>query len=171
MLMCRMGTLRLLAGRVWLYPHDPNPAKVKPSVAVIAAGTGTVLVDAGHSPSHARAIHAAIDSEGLPPVRQLVYTHHHWDHVWGACAWPDVEIIGHRSGARILEQEARLPWSHRYLAAGIAANPKLEPSYRARSAAMPAWDGFTIRPPHTVFDERLTLPSGVEIRHVTSNHC
>ena len=29
--------------------------------------------------------------EGLPPARWLVYTHHHWDHVWGAVAWCDVE--------------------------------------------------------------------------------
>lgn len=166
-----MTSLRRLAGRVWLYPHDPDPDKVQPCVAVIADDAGSIVVDAGHSPALARSIQAAIATAGLPTPRQLVYTHHHWDHVWGACAWPDLEIIGHSSGARILEDEARRPWSHAYLDAEIAANPKLIPSFRARRRAMSTWDAFTILPPHTEFDSTITLPSGVEARHVGGGHC
>ena len=28
-----------------------------------------------------------------PAPRWLVYTHHHWDHIWGACAWDDVTVV------------------------------------------------------------------------------
>jgi len=35
-----------------------------------------------------------MESEGLPPARLLVYTHHHWDHTWGACA--ELEHVGGR---------------------------------------------------------------------------
>ena len=165
-----MTSLRLLAGRVWLYPHDPDPDKVQPCVAVIANDAGSVLVDAGQSPSHARDVRAAIESAGLPAPRTLVYTHHHWDHVWGACAWPDVEIVGHRAGARLLEAEARRPWTTQYLRDEVAANPRLGPSFQARERAMPSWDEFTIVPPHVEFDTALTLPAGVEVRHVGGGH-
>ena len=39
--------LEHLTGRVWLYPHDPDPDAVRPSVAVIADDRGSVLIDAG----------------------------------------------------------------------------------------------------------------------------
>ncbi|HEY9339454.1 MAG TPA: MBL fold metallo-hydrolase, partial [Kribbella sp.] len=67
--------LQHLAGRVWIYPHDPDPDAIRPSVAVIADDRGSVLVDAGNSPEHARAIGTAIEAAGLPAPRWLIYTH------------------------------------------------------------------------------------------------
>ena len=139
-------------------------------MAVIADDAGSVLVDAGQSPFHARDVQAAIESAGLPAPCKIVYTHHHWDHVWGACALPDVQIVGHRAGARILEVEARRPWSTQYLRDEVAANPRLGPSFRARERAMPSWDGFMIVPPHVEFDDEITLPSEVKVRHVGGRH-
>lgn len=164
------GLLRNLAGRVWWYPHDEDHDNVQGGVAVIADDSGSVLVDAGNSPEVARRIRVEIEAAGLPAPRRLVYTHHHWDHVWGACAWPDVEVIGHRAGARILEAEARRPWGRRYLREEAAANPRLGPSFRARARAMSSWDGFAVVLPHTEFDDALALPGGVEVRHVGGRH-
>ncbi|MEU5964661.1 MBL fold metallo-hydrolase [Micromonospora parva] len=84
-----------LAGRVWLCPGDPDPEAVQAGVAFVADERGSVMIDAGQSPAHAREIRAALTGAGLPQPRWLVYTHHHWDHVWGACAWPGVEIVAH----------------------------------------------------------------------------
>jgi glyoxylase-like metal-dependent hydrolase (beta-lactamase superfamily II) len=162
--------LRHLAGPVWLYPHDPDPANVAGCVTLIADDAGSILVDAGNSPAAARRVRSAIDAAGLPAPRRLVYTHHHWDHVWGACAWPDVEIIGHSTGARILEAEARRPWSHEYLRDEVEANPRLGPSFEARARAVPSWRDFAVLPPHTEFDDVLDLPGGVVVRHVGGRH-
>jgi glyoxylase-like metal-dependent hydrolase (beta-lactamase superfamily II) len=162
--------LQQLAGRVWLYPADPREDNIQGSVAVIADPAGSVAVDAGNSPAVARAVQQAIASAGLPDVRTLVYTHHHWDHVWGACAWPGVEIVGHAAGLPLLEQEAARPWSHGYLRSEVAANPLLEPSFSARARAMPDWDGFTILPPHRTFTDRLDLTGDVRLRHVGGQH-
>ncbi|MFC7550638.1 MBL fold metallo-hydrolase [Plantactinospora sp. GCM10030261] len=159
-----------LAGRVWLYPHDEDPANVQGSVAIIADDAGSVLVDSGNGPAAARRVMAAIADAGLPDPRRLVYTHHHWDHVWGACAWPDVEIIGHVAGARILADEARRPWSHDYLREQVAANPRLGPSFEARRRAMESWRDFVVLPPHTEFVDTLSLPGGIEVRHVGGGH-
>ena len=52
--------LQHLAGRVWLWPHDEDPALIQGSVAVIADGAGSVLVDAGNSPAVATRIRSAI---------------------------------------------------------------------------------------------------------------
>ncbi|MGX7675599.1 MBL fold metallo-hydrolase [Plantactinospora sp. DSM 117369] len=163
-------TIRQLAGRVWLSPGDPDPANVQAAVAVVADDRGSVVVDAGHSPAHARAVQAAMRAAGLPPARWLVYTHHHWDHVWGACAWPDVEIVGQVAGRELLRQEAARPWSHRYLRAQVRENPRLGPSFRARALAMDDWADFTVLPPTRTFTDELTLPAGVRLRHVGGAH-
>ncbi|GLZ82056.1 MBL fold hydrolase [Actinorhabdospora filicis] len=164
-------SLERLSGEVWLYPGDPDPALVQGCVGVIATPEGSVVVDAGQSPAMARDVQAAIAEAGLPKATHLVYTHHHWDHTWGACAWDGVEVIGHETGAEILAEQAKLPWSPDYLEAEIAANNKLEPSYGGRHFAMKdCWDGFTIVPPHRTFTDRLELPGGIEVRHVGGNH-
>ena len=162
--------LQHLAGRVWLAPHDPDPENIQASVAVIADDSGSVVVDAGHSPFVAREIQRDIRAAGLPEARTLIYTHHHWDHVWGACAWPDVEVIGHESGRGLLEQESQRPWSHEYLRQCVAEEPRLGPSFRARALAVTSWDGFSVRPPDRTFVDDLRLPGGIEVRHVGGRH-
>ncbi|MFI7063506.1 MBL fold metallo-hydrolase [Kribbella sp. NPDC050124] len=162
--------LEQLNGRVWLYPPDPDPDAIRPSVAVIADDRGSVVIDAGNSPEHAREVQAAIAQAELPAARWLVYTHHHWDHVWGACAWDDVTVVAHAAAVEILTIEAERPWSHRYLHDQVKANPKLGPSFRARALAVPDWTDFRIVLPDQTFDDTLTLPTGVVLRHVGGNH-
>lgn len=164
------SALTRVAGRVWLYPADPDPDKIQASVGVIADDRGSLIVDAGHSPDLARRVQAAMAVERIPSARWLVYTHHHWDHVWGAVAWGEVDVVAHSSARSILEGEAVRPWSHDYLRAEVERNPRLGPSFQARARAMPSWEGFAIRPPTTVFDTELTLPTGVELRHVGGAH-
>ncbi|ADB34143.1 beta-lactamase domain protein [Kribbella flavida DSM 17836] len=162
--------LEHVAGRVWLYPHDPDPDAIGASVAVIADERGSVLIDAGNSPAHAREVRRAIAAAGLPAPRWLVYTHHHWDHTWGACAWADVEVIAHASATALLAAEADRPWSHQYLRDQVTENPKLGPSFRARALAVPDFGELRIVLPHRTFTDTLTLPTGVVLRFVGGNH-
>jgi glyoxylase-like metal-dependent hydrolase (beta-lactamase superfamily II) len=162
--------LQHLAGRVWLHPFDRDPANVQGCVAVIIGERDSVVVDAGNSPSRACDIQGAMRDAGVPDAATVIYTHHHWDHVWGACAWPDAEVIGHESGRRLLEQEAARPWSHAYLRAEVGRNPRLGPSFDARARAIPSWAGFRVRPPDRTFDDVLHLPGGIELRHVGGHH-
>ncbi|MEU9661600.1 MBL fold metallo-hydrolase [Streptomyces chartreusis] len=162
--------LSQLSGRVWIFAGDPDPEAVMPCVAVVADDAGSTVVDAGQSPAHARLVQAAMAQAGLPAARRLVYTHHHWDHTWGACAWEVEEIVCHETGAALLSAEARRPWSHEYLRREMAANPRLVPSFKARARAMNSWEDFAVRPPTRTFAERLHLPGGIELRHVGGNH-
>ncbi|MEV1147513.1 MBL fold metallo-hydrolase, partial [Micromonospora sp. NPDC049799] len=66
--------------------------------------------------------------------------------------------------------EAARPWSHRYLREQVRADPRLGPSFRARALAVDSWDGFAVLPPTRVFTDSLTLPTGVEVRHVGGRH-
>lgn len=61
--------LRHLTGPVWLWPADPDPDNVQAAVGVVAGETGSIVVDAGHSPALARRVRAAMAAAGcrLPP--------------------------------------------------------------------------------------------------------
>lgn len=159
--------------RVWVWPHDPDPDRIQASIGVVAGDDGCVVVDAGHSPALARRVRDAVETAGLPAPRVLVYTHHHWDHVWGAQQWR-VPVVAHERGAQALRADAGKPWSEAYLRDGMAGNPLLAPSYTARIRAMAgSWDGFRIVLPEVTFTEHHRIALGgviVELEHVGGGH-
>jgi glyoxylase-like metal-dependent hydrolase (beta-lactamase superfamily II) len=163
-------TLTHLAGRVWLYPHDPDGARTQPCVAVIDLGDRSVLVDAGNGPAHARAVRVAVQEQALPPVATIVFTHHHWDHVWGASEWDADDIVGHAAGAELLREDARRPWSTAYAEEVVRDNPRMSLSVASRRLAVPDWSELDVRPPTRTFDDELVLGDGLVARHVGGKH-
>jgi glyoxylase-like metal-dependent hydrolase (beta-lactamase superfamily II) len=163
-------SLTRLAGRVWVYPHDPDPGLVQPCSGVIDLGDRSVLVDAGNGPRRGREVRSAVAEAGLPEVATIVYTHHHWDHVWGACAWGVDDIVGHAAGAPLVAEDAERPWSTAYAERAVADNPRLSASFSARALAVPDWSELSVLPPTRTFDDELELAGGLVVRHVGGGH-
>jgi glyoxylase-like metal-dependent hydrolase (beta-lactamase superfamily II) len=161
-----------IADNVWRWPHHPDPDRVEATVGIIAGKHSSILVDAGNSPSVARKILRAMDERGLSPISQVIFTHHHWDHVYGACAYK-ASVIAHEKCRAILESEAAMPWSPEYLRQMAKNNPKLEVSCEARVRAIKDWDDFRIVVPETVFNESLTIHHEgirIELLYVGGEH-
>src|SRR5688500_9514967 len=102
-------TLKPLTEHIWLLPHNPDETAVQSSIGVITSQNRSVLIDAGNSPRLARKIKTELVRNNLPPVSRIIYTHHHWDHVYGACEF-DVPVTAHRICKAILEAESKKPW-------------------------------------------------------------
>lgn len=162
--------LRHLAGRVWLYPHHPDESRTQPCVALVDLGDRSVLIDAGNGPAHARTVRAAALAEGLSPVSTIVYTHHHWDHVWGASVWGVDDIVGHAAGLEVLREDAARPWSEAYAAQVVRDHPRMARSVAARSRAVPDWAELVVVPPTRTFDHELLVAPGLVVRHVGGRH-
>ncbi|MFN2316860.1 MAG: MBL fold metallo-hydrolase [Gemmatimonadales bacterium] len=68
---------------------------------VVDLGDGLLVVDTQQSPDAARALIGELRNRWAVPVRWVVNTHWHGDHVLGNSAyrdaWPDVRLIGHMS--------------------------------------------------------------------------
>lgn len=161
-----------LTEHVWLWPHDSDASAVQSSVGVIAAGKESVLVDAGNSPKLARRVKTELARCGFPPVSRVIYTHHHWDHVYGACEFK-VPVMAHAKCKVILEEEARKPWSCEYLREETRRNPALKVSYEGRARAIRDWDTFRIVVPEAVFEETETIHLGevtIELEHIGGEH-
>ena len=161
-----------LAERIWVLPPHQDPDLIQPCIGVIVSDTGTVLVDAGNCPAIARQLKMALDHANLPPVNQIIYTHHHWDHVYGACEF-DVPVVAHRLCQEILLEESKKPWSAEYLEDEVKKNPLLKVSYRGRSRLINDWETFRIVAPEIVFDDSMVIQSGemeIVLEHVGGEH-
>jgi glyoxylase-like metal-dependent hydrolase (beta-lactamase superfamily II) len=165
-------TLKQLTEYVWLLPHNPDHNAVQSSIGVITTQNESILIDAGNSPRLAHIIKTEITRNSLPPVSRIIYTHHHWDHVYGACEF-DVPIIAHIICKAFLEEESKKPWGIEYLNEEIKREPKLTVSYNARAKSIEDWEAFRIVVPEEVFEtekvinlDRLTM----ELEHVGGEH-
>ncbi len=164
--------LTQLAKHTWLLPHDPHPKAVQCSIGVIVTPKGSLLVDSGNSPRLASRIKVELMRCNLPPVSHIIYTHHHWDHIYGACGF-NVPVTAHIICKAILEEESSKPWSIAYLNTGIKNNPKLKVSYNARAKSIDDWETFRIVVPEDVFENEKVIDFGglaIELEHVGGEH-
>lgn len=164
--------LAQLTEHIWIFPHNPDETAVQSSAGVIATQDKSLLVDAGNSPRLARKIKTELARCNLPPVSRIIYTHHHWDHVFGACEF-DVSVTAHQLCKVLLEEETKKPWGIEYLNEEIKRNPKLAPSYNARANAVDSWETFRIVVPEVVFEKEYLIDLdglAIELIHIGGKH-
>ncbi|MEO8208499.1 MAG: MBL fold metallo-hydrolase [Chloroflexota bacterium] len=117
-----------------------------------------LVIDTRSSPGHGQQLIADITRLTPLPIRTVVDTHWHWDHVFGNSEFPAARIWGHRRcRARLIEhgESDRLET--------MESNPELAADLRA----------MTIVPPDHVFDEAVAIDVGgrlVDLNYVGRGH-
>lgn len=165
-------TLKQLTEHIWLLPHDPDENAVQSSIGVVATQYESVLIDAGNGPRLARKLKTELSRNNLPPVSRIIYTHHHWDHIYGACEF-DVPVTAHVICRAIIEEESRKPWGLEFLREEIKREPKLTESYQARAKSIEDWEAFRIVVPEDVFEAGKAIDLdrlSIELVHVGGEH-
>lgn len=168
-----MPEFRQLAPHVWLYPHDDSDNKVQPAIGAIVGQKQTVLIDAGNGPHHAWSIINALTAIGAPPIYAIIYTHHHWDHVFGAVIYHAPHIIGHQLCAARLKPMSNRTWNPATVREEAYRNPRLERQSNAILRAVDDWRGFKVCMPTITFSKKLCFYLGdivIELEHVGGRH-
>jgi glyoxylase-like metal-dependent hydrolase (beta-lactamase superfamily II) len=165
--------LKQISDRIWIDPPGGRNGEIRPTVGVIRAENQTVLVDPGNSPAHARRLKSEITRLGLPPVSIAIYTHHHWDHVFGASVF-GVPVLAHELCRELLTQQAAYPWSDVFLVRAMEDDPRLRMSYTAlRRAMATCWREFQVIVPTLTFADQYSLHVDdleLQLQHVGGNH-
>ena len=73
---------------------------------IMFAGDEAVLIDPGIAPDEIASISAFVRERGAP-VRTILLTHSHWDHMLGLAHFPDAKIVAHSAYAATLAREER----------------------------------------------------------------
>ncbi len=166
--------LHQLANQVWVYPPSAESRAVQPNVGVVIGPDMTILIDAGNSLHHARQIQMALEAQNAPPVRYLIYTHHHWDHCLGAPLWEGSVVIAQQQCRDLLiERYGELFKSHLSLEDHIRNDPAREGALRAIEATNGGLRGLSLVLPQISFSEDLSLRLNglsLRLRHVGGPH-
>ena len=128
----------------------------EPNIGIIITGGGTILVDAGNGPDQAEYIKQALAEIEAPPVKYLIFTHHHWDHVFGAQEFEAPAIAGERC-YQYLKTYSQETWNEENLKESIRKNPKYKKTHEDQMQVIENWDSFEIILPEIVFEEKLLL--------------
>ena len=113
-----------------VYWLSPDSTTDRPILGAVTGARGTLLVDAGNSPTHAHILLRELAQHHLPAPTFAMLTHWHWDHVFGTSAL-DLPTFAHHETRRSVSVMASLDWSD---AALDARSPK--PLRRLRSVSL-----------------------------------
>lgn len=157
---------------------DGVPPALFANVLVVQGEDGVLVVDSGQRPGLARELLAIIRDRTDQPVRWLVNTHWHGDHVWGNAvfldAFPDLRILAtpatrdsvrHASRRQLEEQVDRHRAARARLAAMLdtasaALKTRIQAADSVRAARIHELEGLRIAPPLETFRATTELDLG-----------
>lgn len=164
--------LQQLSSKVWILPAHPDDDKVQPTVGIVVGDTKTVLIDAGNTPRHARELLIELEQIKAPPVRHIIYTHYHWDHVFGACVF-GAPVIAHFLCKKKLLEFAALSWGEQVLQESVERGLIRAESAEIIRDGVDDWSTFkVVLPTKTLEDKETLVGQGyrLELTHVDSKH-
>jgi glyoxylase-like metal-dependent hydrolase (beta-lactamase superfamily II) len=152
----------------WMPPGPPD----RPSVCAVVGDRRTLMLDAGSSKAHTRAFLDALWAESGAQPSAVVYTHSHWDHVFGGAELGGQVIAHALTAAKLIELAAR-DWSDEGLDQRVAAG-HASPQHAAHvKEELPFPRTVEVAPADIVFHDGLDIALGgvtVHVRHVGGNH-
>jgi glyoxylase-like metal-dependent hydrolase (beta-lactamase superfamily II) len=165
-----MSVLTRIAEHVyWMPPGPPD----RPSLCAVVGDRRALMLDAGSSRAHTRAFLDALWAQTRARPSAVVYTHSHWDHVFGGAEVGGL-VIAHASTADELIGLAAMDWTDEGLDERVAAG-HASPQHAANvKAELPSPRTVEVAPADIVFRAGLVVELGgvtVRVRHVGGNHC
>jgi len=113
---------------------SPSNGNAIANVGFVVGGASVAVVDPGGSMAHGRRLRRAVEAVTPLPIRHLVLTHAHPDHVMGAAAFAELrpEVVGHARLPEALAQrrEGYLRMIEREMGAEAAAGSDALPPTR-----------------------------------------
>jgi len=160
-----------LTETIYAFPGDWD--RLRPWVGIVITNEGTVLIDSGNGTIQATEIKAKLQQLNAPPVTHILLTHHHWDHIFGNCLFPNAHIVAHEQTQyhlRIMSQE---PWSQEYIATKGKGHPIRQHVYRIMGNAIDDWELFHVISAHETMQTEYQLTLGgyqFTMQHVGGTH-
>jgi glyoxylase-like metal-dependent hydrolase (beta-lactamase superfamily II) len=153
------------------------------AIAFLVTEEGVLVVDSGDTPANGRVVVEKIRSITAKPIRFVVLTHYHGDHVWGLQSFPpETLIIAPENMPRNFKRdEAELKAAMGKLSGQIAESrgalgkmgkeqtPKrTEEETRLKNAEekLALYREIRIMPPHMLFTGKLTIRLGGETAEI-----
>lgn len=99
--------LHKLSDKIFYKSHSDETDR--PVLGVISGSKYSMIIDSGNSSKHAKEFLKELDQIDIAPVKYLVLTHHHWDHVSGIKEM-NLITIAHEKTKEELDKMRELKW-------------------------------------------------------------
>ncbi|MCM3693294.1 MBL fold metallo-hydrolase [Neobacillus niacini] len=162
--------LKQLTNKVFYMPHYSETDR--PALGLICGDNFSVIVDSGNSPSHARDFLELVDKMNITPVKFVVLTHWHWDHIFGMETMGYV-TISHEATKNKLEYLKTLQWDDASLDARVETGEEIEFCRDMIKREMPNRDHLNLKEPDLAFTNKIEIDLGgvtCVVEHVGGVH-
>lgn len=162
--------LKKITDRVY-YKEQVNETD-RPALGLVVGDRCSLVVDAGNSPAHAREFLAEAEAVATSPLKYVILTHWHWDHIFGTETM-GLLTISHEQTKEQLEHLKTLSWSDEALDARVESGEEIAFCRDMMKKEMPDRSGLIIKSPDTTFYDRLEIDLGgvtVVLEHIGGDH-
>lgn len=162
--------LKQLTNRVYYLPHYSETDR--PALGLICGDTYSVIIDSGNSPAHARDFLTLVDKMDIPPVKFVVLTHWHWDHIFGMKTMGFL-TISHEETKKKLEYLKTLKWDDASLDARVETGEEIEFCSVMIKREMPVRNHLELKIPEITFTDKIEMDLGgvrCVVEHVGGVH-
>lgn len=157
--------LNKISENTYIMPHRDKTDR--PSLALISGEKYSLIIDSGNSPRHAQEFLDEISNLDVPPLKYLIITHSHWDHIFGINEMNLITIC-QRNCAKKIEELRELNWDDDSLDLHLKSGLLNELGVSSIKEEIPNREGFTIGSIDIVFDDHLDIDLGNLTCNITS---
>ncbi len=130
---------------IYVYAGALNEA----NSTIILTQEGVVLIDTGQSPKDTHVVAAAVKKLTAQPVRFIIHTEPHADHIMGDFVYsPPAIVIAHKGATESVKQSASF------------APERIEKQMSESAEMRGAFKGFRLVTPHIEYGDKMTLNLG-----------
>lgn len=162
--------LKKLTERVYYMPHSEKTDR--PVMGLICGDKYSLVVDAGNSEAHAEEFLQEALKLNIAPLKYLVITHWHWDHVFGMSRMNLINICQNNTKAKLIEMQ-NLKWDDVSLDERVRFGEEIEFCRDMIKLELPVRDNLVIGNADIAFSETLEVDLGgviCNIENVKGDH-
>ncbi|MFC4022243.1 MBL fold metallo-hydrolase [Oceanobacillus longus] len=162
--------LKKLANSIYYMPHYSETDR--PTLGLICGETYSLVVDSGNSPAHANDFLNLAGEKAKSPIKFVVLTHWHWDHIFGMKTM-DLLAISHEETKKKIEELKNVKWDDASLDARVETGEEIEFCRDMIKREMPTRDYLELQAPDLSFQTKMEIDLGgitCVVEHVGGVH-
>lgn len=149
--------LKKLSNRVHYMPHYSETDR--PTLGLICGDEFSLIVDSGNSPAHARDFLNFVEQMDIAPLKFVVLTHWHWDHIFGMNKMKLLSI-SHDLTKEKIQYLKTLAWDDASLDARVETGEEIEFCRDMIIREMPTRDHLVLKVPDISFNSKIEIDLG-----------
>jgi glyoxylase-like metal-dependent hydrolase (beta-lactamase superfamily II) len=155
---------------VYYMPHYSETDR--PTLGLICGSTFSVIVDSGNSPAHASNFLKQLEEIDTAPVKFVVITHWHWDHIFGMKTM-NLSTISHHETKKKIAYLKTLKWDDASLDERVDTGEEIEFCRDMIKREMPTREDLELKVPDFTFHNKIEMDLGgitCVVEHVGGVH-